>query len=137
VLARALDSVDDVGSKVGGALVGFGKTAAQTAAKTAVKGGGQAAWALARGAAKGAWNFGAKSLRGGEEEGGELDDVDGRAPAPELTVVAPRALLGPPPGGPAAHEIPELIRKLAKLRSEGILTDAEFQTKKAELLARL
>lgn len=139
VLARALDSVDDVGSKVGGALVGFGKTAAQTAAKTAVKGGGQAAWALARGAAKGAWAFGARSLRGGEDD----DALDASAPAdgpgrpPELTVVSARALSGPPPGAPASHEIPELIRKLAKLRGEGILTDAEFQAKKAELLARL
>ncbi|WP_342344618.1 SHOCT domain-containing protein [Vannielia litorea] len=30
-----------------------------------------------------------------------------------------------------------LIEKLAALKANGILTDAEFETKKAELLARL
>jgi hypothetical protein len=44
----------------------------------------------------------------------------------------------------AAAELAELtelilsqIRKLAELHEEGILTDEEFTTKKAELLARL
>jgi hypothetical protein len=33
--------------------------------------------------------------------------------------------------------IPDMIRELAKLRDEGILTDEEFSVKKGELLARL
>lgn len=33
--------------------------------------------------------------------------------------------------------IPEQIAKLAKLRDEGVVTDAEFQAKKAELLSRM
>lgn len=33
--------------------------------------------------------------------------------------------------------IPELIDELASLRDRGLITDAEFQTKKAELMARL
>jgi uncharacterized membrane protein YeaQ/YmgE (transglycosylase-associated protein family) len=39
---------------------------------------------------------------------------------------------------PNAHdEVMEQIRKLGELRDEGVLTDEEFQAKKAELLARL
>lgn len=131
VLARALDSVDDVSGKVGDALVDLGKTAA----RNAVVGGGQAAWALARGAAKGAWALGARSVRRegeGEDEGVDDDVMTVVArPAPS-TSQAPRTLPGPAPA-----EIPELIRKLAKLRQDGILTDDEFRAKKAELLARL
>jgi hypothetical protein len=37
----------------------------------------------------------------------------------------------------SSEEIISLIRKLAELRESGILTDSEFETKKAELLARL
>lgn len=33
--------------------------------------------------------------------------------------------------------VPELISQLAKLRDQGVLTESEFQTKKAELLGRL
>jgi hypothetical protein len=36
------------------------------------------------------------------------------------------------PGAPT-----ELIRELARLRDEGLVTEEEFQAKKAELLARL
>jgi Short C-terminal domain len=34
-------------------------------------------------------------------------------------------------------DVPRLIRELAQLRDDGILSDAEFTTKKAELLSRL
>ena len=34
-------------------------------------------------------------------------------------------------------DIPAMIEKLAELHRKGILTDAEFQSKKAELLKRL
>ncbi|WP_455432961.1 DUF4429 domain-containing protein [Streptosporangium soli] len=39
--------------------------------------------------------------------------------------------------GAAVVDIPDLIRKLGELRDAGLLTDEEFQAKKAELLARL
>lgn len=38
---------------------------------------------------------------------------------------------------PKNLDIPEQIRKLAALKEDGILTDEEFQNKKAELLSRL
>ncbi|MEO1207887.1 MAG: SHOCT domain-containing protein [Pseudomonadota bacterium] len=59
------------------------------------------------------------------------------AEAPDLTP------LHEPPveqGQPAAHgsdEIFELIEKVSDLHAKGILTDAEYETKKAELLGRL
>jgi len=41
-------------------------------------------------------------------------------------------------GSPAAnHEIFESITKLAELRDTGVISDADFSAKKAELLARL
>jgi len=42
-------------------------------------------------------------------------------------------------GSPSASsvDIPDQIRKLGEIREKGILTEQEFQTKKAELLARL
>jgi membrane protein YdbS with pleckstrin-like domain len=44
-----------------------------------------------------------------------------------------------PGGGGPAHppSIPEQIEKLDELRRRGVLTDAEFQAKKAELLGRM
>jgi uncharacterized membrane protein YdbT with pleckstrin-like domain len=38
---------------------------------------------------------------------------------------------------PDTGDIPELIAELGELRDKGIITDQEFQTKKAELLGRL
>lgn len=38
---------------------------------------------------------------------------------------------------PGAQNIPELIQQLDELRQKGVLTEEEFQTKKAELLRRL
>ena len=35
------------------------------------------------------------------------------------------------------EDVPEQIKKLAELKSQGILTEEEFQKKKAELLAKL
>lgn len=126
VLSRALDQVDDVSAKVGDALLELGKTAA----KSAVVGGGQAAWALARGAAKGAWALGTRGVRGAVD----ADDLDEPAPPPPAPLPPPRAAAAP---GPSPAEIPELIRELARLRADGILTDEEFRAKKADLLARL
>lgn len=121
VLAKAMDSVDDVSGKVGGALLDFGKSAAVT--------GGQAVWGLARGAAKGAVKLGAMGLKRAAAGSDDLDEEDAPAPA-----ARPAAQAAP---APRAEDIPELIVKLAKLRDAGILTDREFQKKKAELLERL
>ncbi len=49
-------------------------------------------------------------------------------------------LVGDPPlkRGKRAPDAPtKLIRELARLRDEGLITEEEFQAKKAELLARL
>ena len=43
--------------------------------------------------------------------------------------------MAPPP--PPADDIPTQIQKLASLRDAGILTEEEFATKKAELLAKM
>ena len=50
--------------------------------------------------------------------------------------------LGPRPGEKAAQpvptsDIPGDIRNLASLRDDGLITEAEFQSKKAELLSRM
>ncbi|MGI3170399.1 SHOCT domain-containing protein [Pseudooceanicola sp. C21-150M6] len=60
-------------------------------------------------------------------------------PAPAVTEPEPAAAPTPSSQGPAqsADEIIGLIRKLADLRDGGILSDAEFEAKKQELLARL
>lgn len=124
LLTRALDSVDDVSTKVGGKVAQLSLKAAQEAAS----GGGQAAWALAKGAAQGAFSLGGKLGRKRSSEGdeGDVEPLDG---VPAL------------PGGSAPRgsgsEIPALIRELARLRADGILTDKEFKAKKAELLKRL
>lgn len=137
LLSKALDSVDEVGSKVGGTLAEFGRNAA----KNAVSGGGQAALALAKGAALGAISLG-KRAGGAEAEPAE-------EPAPSLADDPPskprRLSLLPrrgepesqPEAGPAPADIPGLIRDLARLRDEGILDEAEFRAKKRELLERL
>lgn len=41
------------------------------------------------------------------------------------------------PGGPALASVPDQIAALAALRDRGVLSDAEFQAKKAELLQRM
>lgn len=45
--------------------------------------------------------------------------------------------IGAQPAGPAAANIPEQIQQLESLRRQGVLTDAEFQAKKAQLLDRM
>ena len=42
-----------------------------------------------------------------------------------------------PAAVPGSADIPTQIRKLSELRDAGILTDAEFENKKADLLSRL
>jgi Short C-terminal domain len=44
----------------------------------------------------------------------------------------------PPPAGTASDEAPlDLIRKLGELRDAGLVTEEEFQAKKAELLGKV
>jgi hypothetical protein len=57
-------------------------------------------------------------------------------PAPATPSPAPTPPI-PPTSAAAAPDIAEEIEKLADLKAKGILTDEEFATKKAELLARM
>jgi hypothetical protein len=129
LLAKAKDSVDDVASKAGDTLVDFGKSAASAAARTS----GQAAWLAARGVAKGAWHLGTRPFRGDGDEAADEEAIEGAPPPPRD---APRQL-PLDASGPAPRDIPEILRDLARLRDEGILTEDEFARKKAELLRRL
>ena len=66
--------------------------------------------------------------------------VDGVAPVPQASQAvqpAPAAAQPSNPGMAGDLDIFATIDKLAELRSRNVLTDAEFETKKAELLARL
>jgi len=77
------------------------------------------------------------------ESGGESgQDVFAQIPRPELAErqiyaqienIRQRTAVPEEPNA----SIPEQIAQLARLRDQGIVTDAEFQTKKAELLARM
>jgi uncharacterized membrane protein YdbT with pleckstrin-like domain len=61
-----------------------------------------------------------------QKEGmGEMDAFEGKAK---------RTLTG---AAPAAGDVPELIGELDELRKKGLISDAEFQEKKAKLLARI
>ncbi|SIO10041.1 SHOCT domain-containing protein [Vannielia litorea] len=82
------------------------------------------------------------------EDAGTTEDAKGDAPEPPAMAAppmpsatsTPAAAPAPAAAGaasPSADEIISLIRKLAELREGGILTDAEFEAKKAELLGRL
>jgi uncharacterized membrane protein YdbT with pleckstrin-like domain len=71
-------------------------------------------------------------------------DTDPRRPSLMDQVNAQRsAAHAPAPPAPAAQvapvaaDIPALLRQLDELRQAGVLTEAEFQNKKAQLLARL
>jgi hypothetical protein len=55
-------------------------------------------------------------------------------PAPHADASAPRPEASPPP---AADDILATLERLAELQRKGVLTEAEFAAKKAELLARL
>jgi Short C-terminal domain len=61
---------------------------------------------------------------------------------PRLVSAVKRRVTGEPPASPAsspstADDPVEKIRELARLRDEGLLTEDEFQTKKAELLGQI
>jgi Short C-terminal domain len=54
-----------------------------------------------------------------------------------LIADAQQSAYSPAPAAPASVDVPDQIRKLGELRDAGFLTAAEFESKKAELLARL
>lgn len=55
--------------------------------------------------------------------------------APRATPVAPAAHPAPPPPGDIGSQL-ELLKQLGELRSAGVLTDAEFEAKKAAILGQ-
>jgi membrane protein YdbS with pleckstrin-like domain len=52
-------------------------------------------------------------------------------------VVTSQAAVAAPGAGPSQQEILAAVEKLGRMRDSGVLTEAEFQAKKAELLRRL
>ena len=57
---------------------------------------------------------------------------------PALVKAVKRRLdLDEPPAEETTHDWPEALRRLARLRDDGLLTEEEFAAKKAELLERL
>ena len=55
------------------------------------------------------------------------------APPPQQQYAPPPP--PPPPAAPDSGDLIEQLQKLAALRDQGILTDAEFEAQKAKLLA--
>ena len=66
----------------------------------------------------------------------QVGGIQSSAAAPPPTQVDPPSASTAAPGTDAQHIMDE-IRQLAELHTSGILTDEEFNAKKAELLARL
>jgi hypothetical protein len=137
LISKALDQVDDVGTRAVDTLSDLTKSAAKSAAKTAVTGGGQAVWGIVRESAKGAYQLGSRTL--GKLTEGELDGDERVDESADLDVLPPVRVLNlpPAPGQPKPTRIPDLLRQLSRLHDEGILTEDEFLTKKKELLKRL
>lgn len=76
--------------------------------------------------------------RGGVVDEFRLDDVVrvvGRLAVPPPLQPAPAAAM--PGAAPADADVLEQLRKLGELRKVGVLTDGEFEAKKAELLGRV
>lgn len=48
-----------------------------------------------------------------------------------------RSVTATEPAADGSPDVPEQTRKLAELHNDGVLTDEEFASKKAELLARM
>jgi hypothetical protein len=65
----------------------------------------------------------------------EVVRVVGRLAVPPS--LQPALSVSRPAAPPVAPDVLEQVRKLGELRKAGVLTDAEFEAKKAELLGRL
>jgi hypothetical protein len=63
--------------------------------------------------------------------------VDGFAPAPAHAPTQTWAVQNPPLASSADADVFATLERLADLARKGVLTDTEFQAKKAELLSRL
>jgi hypothetical protein len=59
------------------------------------------------------------------------------AGAPAQPAASPRPAAPAQPATPASADVPALLAQLDGLRQHGVLTEAEFQAKKAQLLARM
>lgn len=66
---------------------------------------------------------------------GGLGNMLGNATAPASNPPVPAP--APTAAGPAREQVVAMLRDLGQLKADGILTEAEFDAKKAELLARL
>jgi hypothetical protein len=78
------------------------------------------------------------SGRGGVVDEFRLEEVVGVVDRLALPAGLAPASVGSAPGVPASDpDVLEQLRKLGDLRRQGVLTDAEFAAKKAELLERL
>jgi hypothetical protein len=81
------------------------------------------------------WN---NARRKGKDVTTEIFEAAGGAPALAANAKARPAKKPPSPAGASPQpDIPDQIRKLGELRDSGLLSDDEFATKKAELLARM
>lgn len=68
-----------------------------------------------------------------------VDSLPRISPAPMEPAAAPQVQPQPQPANAPAQQgdVMTMLRQLGELRQQGVLTDAEFETKKAQLLARL
>ena len=85
----------------------------------------------------------AKHRLGEEDEGprAQARPMPAAAPAPAPTLSSrlaqQQSAASAAPAAPAGGDIPTLLTQLDQLRQAGVLTEAEFQNKKAQLLSRL
>jgi len=128
LIAKTGEVVGDASDAAKEKIVDLGKTAA----KTAVKQSGKAVWGLA----KGAFKLGQRKLTGDEDsDEDEIEEEPERRRKKSRKRSASEESDEAP--APAKKDVPELLRQLAKLHRDGVLTDEEFAKKKAELLKRL
>ena len=69
----------------------------------------------------------------------ELQRVEARSPRPAETVLpeAPRAAGATPPAGPPKPSLEERLERLEALRKKGLITPAEYQQRRTEILKEL
>jgi len=72
-----------------------------------------------------------------ERKAAEQESKEAAKRAKKAAKDAPRDAPSPPVAAASSPDIAEQIRSLAKLRDDGLITDEEFETKRAELLARM
>jgi membrane protein YdbS with pleckstrin-like domain len=75
-----------------------------------------------------------RQVEGNSRRTAEYSRLDPQHLADAIAQRAPQA--APPPAGDPAS-VPDQLERLAQLRDKGVITQAEFEAKKAELLGRL